>query len=244
MNRKKLIYILILVLMFINVACSGKKEGNGNSQKEYRGILTSMLDTGALTIDDIDYIHENSQKIVKEHSDENSFAVADIDDDGSDELIIEFAGLSTVENKAYVFDYREQKGVYCEAEFFCRDTRFYEGCAQVNAAKNQGPSGDLWPYALYKYYPQYDAYAYVGYAGSWDSRYYEMFFNKPFPQEYDLNKDGVVYTLSFAEASSERITVDNAEYEKWRAAFVDEGTKKELDFLPITRENVKEVFGE
>ena len=245
MNRKKLLYILILVLMLTNVACAKKEEDKEQARKKaYREILSTMLDTGSLKVDGKEYIHEESQKYVVSSSDENKFTVTDIDDDGSEELIIEIYGLSTVENKAYVFDYREEKGAYCEAEFFCRDTRFYEGCAQVNSPKNQGPTGYFWPYALYKYYPQYDAYEFVGYATALDERYYESFSSKPFPKEYDLDNDGVVNMIQFGEKNSEWVMMDNAEYEKWRASFVDEEKKKEPEFLSITSENVKEALGE
>ena len=236
--KKGLLYILLLLALSAGTACSDKSKAQMTA---YKDMMDSLLENGILTVGGKNYTYDMWKKTLTEHPDYNSFAIADVDGDGSEELIISFEGLSAAENKMYVFDYNESKGLYCETEFFYKDTRFYRDCAIVNSAKNQGPTGELWPYAVYKYNSEDDGYSFVCYVDAYDSKYFDLFPGWVFPQEYDLDNDGIVYRLHFANTDDIK-TLDNAEYVKWRESIVDESTKKDLEFIKITSENVEDAF--
>ena len=238
MYKKGLLCLSALMIMITGTACAGKKEAQ---KKAYKEIMDSLLKEGVLVVDGKDYTNGQWKKVLVEYPDQNSFAIYDVDDDGSEELVVSFSGLSAAENRMYVFDYRKDRGAYCEAEFFYRDTRFYRGCAKVNSAKNQGPTGTFWPYVLYMYNPEDDSYEEYGSISAVDSSYLGTFLGWDFPQEKDLDKDGVVFRLKLPD-KDDYDTIDNTEYEKWRDSILDEETKKDIGLVPITDENVNDAF--
>lgn len=204
----------------------------------YRDLMMEMLDTG--TFPATGGTPYNGMPY------ENTYAVMDIDDDGKEELLINFANAYSVAGMVlYIYDYNRTTGeVYVEYAGFPDMTVYDTGYIKEEASHNHGRSNleDFWPYALLKYDVETDTYEQVANIDAWQRTISEDSEPDPeFPREKDLDGDGIVYydiSISYYEPT---MIMDNAEYSKWCEQY-NTGNKKEIKWHPIiTREEYDEM---
>lgn len=169
---------------------------------------------------------------INEFSDieENEFAVYDIDGDGQVELDIKLTSASMAGMREKIYSYNDYTGEL-EVEFFeFPACRYYEGgFIQADISHNQGLAGDFWPYTLYQYNQETDRYDGIAYLDAWDHNYFEKDYDdNPFPSEYDVDGDGLIYYISDENNNGEGVTpVDGPEKDAWLKEKM--GDAKELD---------------
>ncbi len=183
----------------------------------------------------------------------NEFAVYDVDNDSSDELIFMFTDTYTAGMLGLIYDHDSDGNIFEEFIEY-PSMRFYDnGIIEVDISHNQGPSGDFWPYSMYQYDKETDSYIKV--ATVWSlgrdvieeqNKSAEEAGREPYweyPYEADTSNSGIVYNirLSDVEYSGESQYVDVTEYNAWHEQCISGAELLELPFMKLTEENIENV---
>ena len=101
---------------------------------------------------------------------ENRYAIADVDSDGKDELIISFTTAPVAGEAEQVYGYNDADGTLkLKLNEFPQVTYYTNGIAEVGWSHNQGWAGDrLWPYSLFFYNADKDEYEMRYSVDAWD----------------------------------------------------------------------------
>lgn len=165
---------------------------------------------------------------------DNRFAIYDIDNDGGDELIIEYTSTITAGMLLLIYDYDEEtqslRQQFCE---FPLATFYDNGSIQAGISHNQGLAGAFWPYTLYQYDAAADSYVSVGLVDAWDKARKEA----DFPDDIDKDGDGIVYYLPSAPDTP----VDAEEYSRWLSTYLDSTQTVAIPYQYLTGENIAEL---
>lgn len=164
------------------------------------------------------------------------FAVADVDADGKEELILYDV---TAEKRGYIIGYDEARGqiqIQLE-EYPCME--FY-GSGAVKAMFSHNHSlGELWPYTLYTYLPETDSYRQEAMVMAWDKSFSTANdAGQPFPDGADRSGTGTVYYVEQPDGWYESDPMDQMDYVAWEAEALEQSQRLTLRFLPLTEENI------
>lgn len=194
---------------------------------------------------------ELPEVIAYEDMSSNEFAVADIDADGLDELIVYYTTTAVAGHIGLIYDYNGETG-----EFYLKFGEypllsFYEnGAIEAGWSHNQGYAGDFWPYTLYVYDKDNDTYNLVGFVDAYDRSLYELnkdvLESNPFPYDVDADGNGFVYYLYSDEDNLSDYgmipAVDDDAYQAWLLQYTEGSNKLEISFYGVTEENINQVF--
>ncbi|SDB07191.1 hypothetical protein SAMN02910298_00228 [Pseudobutyrivibrio sp. YE44] len=213
---------------------------------QYKDILFTFMESGILPMDDrdIEAPAEEMNTVLKY----SSFAVADIDNDDIDELIVYFDDACMAGMVAVIYDYLDGQAKYKFMEF--PNLSIYEnGTIEAGWSHNQGYAGAFWPYNLYYYNSDSDEYIEVGSVDAYDKDLYEC--NKEvldssgssFPAEADIDGNGFVYYIyeNGLEDYQKIAPVDDDVYQDWLNQYTDGLDKISLDFYRITNDTVERL---
>ncbi len=176
---------------------------------------------------------------------DNMFAVYDIDADGREELIVFYTTTYTAGMVEIIYDYDSGTGDVRE-EFLAYPMRTYydNGIVEVEASHNQGlasdggADGNFWPYSLYRYDPETDAYVSLASVDAWSRGFREEDYDgNPFPQEVDADGDGVVYYVA-TEGNEPEAPMDGAEYDQWRDSCLKGAEPIQVPYVNLTTDNI------
>lgn len=169
---------------------------------------------------------------------DSQFAVYDIDMDGEDELIVQSLSGSSASMREYIYGYDIFTGGIKE-EFSgpLIDQYFDNGCMISTALHNYSQSTALWPYTVYSYDKESDAYLYVADVFSWDRTLGE---DDAFPEDIDQDGDGILYILSSMDdqGGEVRTILDFAEYDSWLETYLAKANEIVVPYISITPENI------
>lgn len=177
---------------------------------------------------------------------ENTFAIADVDSDGIDELILTFSTAPIAGMCTWVCGYdAETDTAYVELSVF-PDTTFYTGgLLEAGWSHNQGLAGELlWPYTLLRYDPALREYQVYAQVDAWDRNLAEIGFDGvPFPEDADPEGTGAVYliTTQNADGQWDTDTVSRPVYDAWRSAILGDAKPIALEYLNTTPDNIHAV---
>ena len=169
---------------------------------------------------------------------ENSFAVADVDGDGKEELILYFVTSDTAGMQGAILGYDQDRAeVHIQLIGF-PSMEFYEnGAVKVLYSHNQ-IGGALWPYTLYTYQPQGDIYQPEAIVYSWEKRIHPTNdAGQPFPDQLDRSKTGVIYYVE-PDGWDDSNPMDQEDYLTWEAEALEGSAQLTLPFVPLTEENI------
>ena len=255
-NFKKKIMALgcALLLVFSFVAC-GSNDANGgenspqaNLQKqtdesallaEYQEAMQKMLDEKVFPNGDPMYTNEDDDETVWG---DNQFAVTDIDGDGELELLINFGNAPMVGEQFFVFRYDPDSDTFEEELREFPAVTFYDnGYVTVQASHNQGLAGEFWPYAIYRYNADQDAYEQIYYIDAWDKTYFaEDADGNAYPEDVDTSKTGIVYYI-YTDVTKKVAPVDKSVYDEVVADTYGTAAETKVNYQDITQENIDAI---
>lgn len=174
----------------------------------------------------------------------NEFAIADFDNDGKEELLVNYSSTYMAGMIAVMYDYDAEKDQVVEelSNVFTALRIYDNGVIEVDASHNQGLAGEkLWPYDVYKYDTATDTYKYFATADAWDRTLAEKDYEgNSYPEDIDVNKDGVVYYISEKDNGTKK-AISKQDFEKWEKELIGEANKLEIDYKKFTKENVDNI---
>lgn len=201
----------------------------------FSGVLSELIcalrlpDMEVETREDFDYAMSDNQ-----------FAIADIDNDGREELIITYSTASMAGMFEVAYDYNpDTDRLKQEYLSFPALTYYDNGIIKAEASHNQTMGSDFWPYALYQYQEASDTYAQIGYVDTWSKEVSDTYIghaDQPFPDELDTDGDGVLYNIQKgADPSFEYIDYqyNQADYDEWYDSIMGEADEIQIDYKPL-----------
>ncbi len=205
----------------------------------YGGVLSQIVALRQLPDGELDtWALDNGY----EEMENNGFAVADIDRDGREELIIKNTAASMAGMFEMVYDYNpvsgELKREFCD---FPALTHYDNGIIKAEWSHNQGP-GEFWPFTLYRYEAGSDCYVEVGSVDTWDKALREEWYEgQPFPDELDTDGDGTMYHIcKEGKAYSyeyEDYKYNQADFDEWFGGFTEGAKELFIDYQPMKYES-------
>lgn len=203
----------------------------------YEGILSRLAAAYELPDMELDRqgLYEGSFSIS-----DNQFAVADVDGDGREELIISYTTASMAGMLKIVYGYNPDTMELTRELLDFADTIFYDnGIGMVSAAHNHTLSMDFWPYTLYQYNPQTDQYDFLASVSAWDKGYGDVSYGENiFPEEEDLDGDGIIYEIrTDLNQEAEAIRYDGDDFQTWLSGYLGQAREMEITYEPVAAEN-------
>lgn len=167
------------------------------------------------------------------------YAIADVDLDGIDELLLACKGgdMPMAGMVEYVYGYDpDDNNVYIEIEEFPH-IRFYDnGYAQADFSHNQGLGESLWPYTIYKYDQKSDCYYKDIMIDSWEKAYMDHDYQgNPFPDELDPDGDGVIYYINSQ-------ILNKKECEELYDSYFKNASEIKIEYNDINEENINKIL--
>lgn len=233
---KQFFYLLILCMLSLR---GGQEElfqvpayVKDINDEVYQNVITQLLENDIFPVSNL----EADGLPFKQ-----SYAVVDIDEDGKEELIINYAGANSMAGTVYyIYDYEQTTGeVYIEHMGWPGASFYDNGYVKEEASHNHGRSDldDFWPYQLIVYNAEKDQYEQIAHVDAWQ----KALCPKDFPEEADKDGDGIVY-YTFAIPSIPTAYMDKAEYDSWCEKF-NKGERKKINWTPIlTEEEYNTVY--
>lgn len=166
--------------------------------------------------------------------DENKYAIADVDGDGKEELIISFTTAPVAGQTERVYGYDEATGALAqELNEYPMVTYYTNGIAEVGWSHNQGWAGErLWPYSLFFYNADKNEYEMRCSIDAWDKTLADKDADgNPYPEDVDKNGDGYVVILI---EGTENKYISAEDYEAWRNETLGGAQKIEIEYKPVT----------
>lgn len=169
----------------------------------------------------------------------NQFAVCDVDRDGREELILLYNTSTMADMRGYVLAWdAEAEELRTQLHDF-PDFTFYEsGAAEAGWSHNQGKGGRFWPYNLYRYDAYTDSYVEVGAVDAWD----KSLGLQGYPDALDTSGSGFVYYICTNGSFSWDDPLDESVYLAWRYPYVQNSAELEINYLPLTEENIRSLI--
>ncbi len=192
------------------------------ADQTYCNIITRMLIT--------EYFPISNNKMDGPIYDQ-SYAICDIDDDGREELIINYSNANSMAGMVYyVYDYDRTTGeIYIECSGWPGVDFLDNGYIKEEASHNHGRSNldDFWPYHLLLYNSQEDIYESITHVDAWQKDLYP----EGFPDEADKDGDGIVYYTA-PSSYIPTLFMDKEAYDIWCEQY-NTGMSKEIEWKKI-----------
>lgn len=228
MKRVIAIVLSLIVLMSVFTVSSSAVDyewlENDRSFKNYKDLLYD--------------IYYNTHKYCGEYNynyyadcSSHYFAVADINDDGIDELIVQFYCSTMASQYMAVWTYDRTIGRVKLFSTFDELTSFYTtGYAKSDWSHNQGGSWPLWPYNLYRINTSGDVVSSVGWAESYDIG--ESYYVPEYDGLRDVDNDGILYFFHY-ENETKATPLTYEEYKELEQIYIPDNALIYLDYRSI-----------
>ena len=174
---------------------------------------------------------------------ENEFAVYDIDNDGTQELIIRWSNTDANSVTGVIYGQKADGSIYQKLKT-TPYLRFYSnGIIEADSAHNQGLSGSFCPYTLYQYHAEQGIYTEAGAVDAWDKSVADenWYTQEAFPSYADFSNSGFVYFIyppDYDYSTGFSTPLDVTEYESWHRFYINDATEVTLPFRKMTEENI------
>ncbi len=171
-----------------------------------------------------------------------SYAVYDADGDGRQELLVNFMAAVTAGMEMRIYDLDTASGTVYEELAEYPSVTFYANRAVIARASHNHGMGpmveDFWPYTLYEYDPEQDRYSWICCVDVWDRAFRETdSAGNPFPQEEDLDGDGILYYTGDGDLTPQFI-YDGEAYREYLADVTGDGGELGIPWVPLTAESL------
>ncbi len=175
----------------------------------------------------------------------DQFALADVNGDGAEELLLCATNTYTAGQSGYVIAFDEVSGqLRIELHEGPMLTFYKGGIAKAEASHNQGLAGDvLWPYTLYRYDAVTKTYQAVAMVDAWDSQLADTYMGNDFPASVDTSKTGVVYYVMDPHNYVLEDPMDLSDYEAWYSGQLGTEGEISVDWQPLTEDSIRRLRG-
>lgn len=173
--------------------------------------------------------------------DNSSYAVCDIDMDGTDELLLFWENGADVENALIVMEFDTSTGDW-HREITCSlSSTFYDnGVVLQPLSHNQGLGETLWPYCISEYDTNSGTFEYTGYIDSMEESVCDR-AGVEFPASYDTDGCGIVYMIEYDGYSGEYEYSQSA-YDSFSDSLVGGASPLLIETHSLSRENIEELY--
>lgn len=167
-----------------------------------------------------------------------TFAVADVDGDGEEELLVGISNTYIAGMCKVVYGYDQEKDDVRQEACTWFSAIFYPGMIRVDASHNHGHAGDvIWPYTIMTYDREKDVYQDAYYVDAWSRELaeYDSLLERDYPQEIDTENDGFVYLIT---ENGETKILNRRDFEKWESDFFAGKEPIAIDWQKMTATNI------
>ncbi|MBR7085597.1 MAG: hypothetical protein IKI37_10555 [Oscillospiraceae bacterium] len=207
----------------------------------YRFALETILKTHSFQNQSFDLLNDDDIA-------ENQFTIHDIDNDGTEELIIRWSNASSASVIGIIYGCDNEGNVYCKLKT-TPYLRFYSnGIIEADAVHNSVLAGaNFWPYTLYRYDSSTQTYQTEGYVDAWDKSAFEedtSEMQNTFPEYADVSHSGMVYFINHSNqetAGEFSAPLDITDYQAWHTSFIGSASELTLPFQKFTEENIAAI---
>ena len=218
-------FAVIMVLGMLTVApFSASAAVNSDQLYLYKLLLKEVHDNP------LDYVYLFSNN--KADIEKCSFAVADVNDDGTDELLIHFSETMPIHIRTEIVTIDNNNQLVSLGSYYGIHPEFYKyGYMVLKTSHNQTPGETIWPYGVhsFSYYTNEFEKIYNAYCIDKNSNY----MNQYNPAE-DLDHDGVIYVVN-----DEKLT--KAQYDVYVNAYIPSKNKLNISWKKITNSNINNL---
>lgn len=173
---------------------------------------------------------------------DNTFAICDLNDDGSDELIVKWLTADLRDRLTVVCRYDERTKVLNQCLIESGATDFYNDGKVIALWADPGNNYGkyFWPYSLYEYDKREGQYKKICMVSAWSKEIKPVDSDgNPYPADVDKENAGEVYLINEL-SKSDLSTVSRKEYEKWINNITKSG-KLNIPYKNLTRENINQI---
>lgn len=172
---------------------------------------------------------------------DNSFAIQDIDNDGIEELIIEFSTccMAAMRETIYKYDFNTDtlKVIF---DGYPLVTIYSNGVIANGWSHGTGfEDEDNWPYSLYVLNTQTGIYDIKFNVEIWVKSIVDNIDPEKFPKDIEGE---LCYIVRDSNNENKRV-MSSAEYEKWSADFFYDGSIININYKSLNEQNIKAVAG-
>lgn len=173
---------------------------------------------------------------------DNRFAIYDIDQDGQEELIVQYSTACMAGMVETIYKYQAEGNTVAKELSQFPALHYYDNILiQADWSHNQGMAGEFWPYTLFQYDPESDTYKQIAMVDAWDKEYFPTDYKgNAFPDDIDTNKDGIVYYIMTDEYELEN-AVNTKDYNTWRDSYLIGAKELQPPYQNLTEENIKGI---
>ena len=225
---KKLTSVFLAVIMVLGMLTvapfSASAAINSDQLYLYKLLLKEVHDNPL----DYVYLFDNNKADIEKCS----FAVADVNDDGTDELLILFSATMPIHIRTEIVTVDNNNQLVSLGSYYGIHPEFYKyGYMVLKTSHNQTPGETIWPYGVhsFSYYTNEFEKIYYAYCIDKNSNY----MNRYNPAE-DLDHDGVIYVVN-----DEKLT--KAQYDAYVNAYIPSKNKKNISWKKITNSNINNL---
>lgn len=170
----------------------------------------------------------------------NQFAIADVDGDGQEELVLRFSTAPVAGMCEWVYGF-DGTNLSLKLSVFPDTTYYTGGLVEAGWSHNQGLAGEFWPYTLMGYNPAAREYEVIAHVDAWDSVIFPKDFEgNDFPRELDTDNSGILFLVTQGDETE---TMTKTAYDQWRAALFGSAAPIALDYQNLTAENIAAICG-
>lgn len=210
-------------------------EQDMDARRVYAAALRNLLYSGILP--------DGSQTEMPGDSAYSQFAVADVDGDAKEELILLYDPGMTAAAVGYIIGYdAEAENIYIQLEEFPAFAFLENGNLKALSSHNQ-TYGEMWPYTLYRHLPESDSYDLIGYCHAEDKDIFEACgVPDRYPDAADVSGAGTVYYVG--DNAWGATPIDEADYMAWLEENCANAPELELEYLPFTEESILTIVND
>ncbi len=215
--------------------------GQAKTRHYYSGILSQVMAAWRLPDMELGVGTSANDTLDAEEMAKNCFAVADVDQDGREELLVRWTTTTTAGSLEVVYDYNpvsgELKNEFCAYPAL---TYYDNGVIKAEWSHNQVPPAEFWPCTFYQYEPESNSYVEIGSLRAWDDIGEEW----DFPTEGDVDGDGTVYEIVKAgeeysgyDSGYEGFKFNQADVDEWLSGFMEGAKELSIEYYPMKHES-------
>ncbi len=173
--------------------------------------------------------------------DNSSFAVCDIDMDGTDELLLYWENGADVENTLIVMEFDTSTGDW-HREITCPlGSTFYDNGVVIEPlSHNQGLGETVWPYYISEYDSSSGIFEHTGYIDSMEESVCDR-AGVEFPSSYDTDGRGIVYMVEYSGYSG-AYEYSQSSYDSFVSSLTGGASRLLVETHSLSWENMEEYL--